>query len=280
LVDAIDALEPSPYEHAIIEKFACLDRLLASVLADLDRFDRDGMWAVCGATSLPSWLMTACNRSKGDASSLAHTVRLLRSLPHTAEAFADGTLSKGHVDVIGANVAGRLRDEFVDAGVDMVGRLANLSVVDSTTVMKLWAERTKMSLGDDRQSPAERETDHLYVSALLDNTTKVDGALTGANQATFNAALALCRPEPVEGEPVRTFAQRQADALMEMARRVLQVTETTARRSADVMVLIPFDTFVNGGVASYTDGSVVSSNRVQQLLCDAVVTPLLQGDAG
>jgi hypothetical protein len=280
LLEAIDSLEPSPYEHAIIDKFVCLDRLLASVLADLDRFDRDGMWAVCGATSLRNWLTTTCRRTGRDASSLAHTMRLLRALPHTADAFAEGRLSKGHVEVITANVNDRTVNEFIQAEAGLVPHLGGLSINDATTVMKLWAERANDAVGDERKPRPENEADHVHLSDTLDNTSKLDGVLTGTNAATVKAALAHCMPEPIEGEPIRTFAQRQADALVEMAHRVLQVTDTTTRRSADVMVLIPFDTFVNGGVASYADGTVVSSNRVQQLLCDAIITPLIQGDAG
>jgi hypothetical protein len=280
LLEAIEALEHTPYEHDIIEKFVCLDRLFASVISDLDRFDRDNMWAVCGATSARAWLGSACNRSGRDASSIVRMMRLFRSLPNTAEAFADGTLAKGHVDLIAANLNDRNISEFAPVEADMIGHLANLSVTDTTTVMNLWAERAKQAAADDRKPKADDQTEHLYLSDLLDNTGKLDGTFTGPNTATIRAALARCTPEPVEGEPVRTFAQRQADALVEMARRVLQTSTTTARRSTDVMLLVPYDSFVNGGVASYADGTIVSPQRVQQLLCDAIITPLLQGEAG
>jgi hypothetical protein len=280
LLDAIDALEHTPYEHDIIEKFVCLDRLFASVIGDLDRFDRDNMWAICGAKSLRAWLGSDCDRTSRDASSIVRLMRLLRSLPETADAFASGSLSKGHVDVIAANLNDRNINEFAPVEADMIGHLANLSITDTTTVMNLWAERAKDAAADDHKPQADDQTEHLYLSDLLDNTGKLDGMFTGPNTATIRAALARCTAEPVEGEPVRTFAQRQADALVEMANRILQTTDATARRSADVMLLVPYDTFVNGGVASYADGTIVSPQRVRQLLCDAVVTPLLQGDAG
>jgi hypothetical protein len=280
LREAIDALESSPYEHAIVEKFECLDRLFASVLADLDRFDRDGMWAVCGKSSLHKFLTTSCRRTDRDAKAIVSTTRLLRSLPHTTAAFADGTLAKAHVDVIAANINNKTLNEYIEAETAMVPRLAALSINDATTVMKLWAECSKDAIGDQHKPRPENETDHLYLSELLDNTFKLDGSLTGERGATVKAGLALCTPEPVEGEPTRTFAQRQADALVEMARRVLQTTNTTTRRSTDAIVLIPFDTFANGGLASYANGTTIAPAVVQRLLCDAVITPLLQGDTG
>ena len=87
-------------------------------------------------------------------------------------------------------------------------------------------------------------------------------------------------PEPVEGEPVRTFAQRQADALVEMARRALQVTASTVRRSTDVTLLVTVDSSMSIVFAAYADGTIVPANRLQRLLCDAVITPLAQGSEG
>jgi Domain of unknown function (DUF222)/HNH endonuclease len=281
LLDAIDALEPSPFEHAIIEKFVCLDRLMASLVADLDSFDRDGMWAVCGATSLRNWLTTSCSRTDRDARSFVRYTRLLRSLPHTAAAFADGTLSKGHVDVIAGTLTDKTVSEFAQIEAGMIGPLSALSVTEATGVMKLWAAHAKAATGtDDGEPDDDVETDHLHVSELMGGAFKLDGALTGTNAIVVNEAIALCMPEPVEGEPVRPLSQRRADALVEMARRVLQTTNSTTRRSSDALLLIPFDTFVNGGVATYADGTTVSPDRVRRLLCDAVITPLLQGDAG
>ena len=60
LLDAIDSLETGPHEHAIIEKFVCIDWLVASLVADLDRFDHDSIWAACGATSVRAWLSSDC----------------------------------------------------------------------------------------------------------------------------------------------------------------------------------------------------------------------------
>jgi hypothetical protein len=281
LTEAIDALEHTPYEHAIIEKFECLDRLFASLVADLDTFDRDGMWAVCGATSLRNWLTNSCRRSGPEAKTFVRYSRLLRSLPHTAAAFADGTLSKGHLDVIAAHVTAKTLSEFAETEAGMVGPLAELSIAEATGVMKLWAAHAKAATGNDDGEPDDDvETDHLHLSELMDGAYKLDGAFNGPNATVLNEAIDLCMPEPVEGEPVRPLSQRRADALVEMARRVIQTTNSTARRTSDALLLIPFDTYVNGGVATYANGTTVSPDRVRRLLCDAVITPLLQGDAG
>jgi hypothetical protein len=281
LLEAVEALEFSPFEHAIIEKLTAVDRILASAFADLDRFDRDGMWDVCGATSLHKWLEVSCRRSGREAAAIVRQMRLLRSLPVTAEAFRDGTLAKGHIDVIGANVTAKTIREFADAESELIPKLAPLSIADTTHVMKVWAGRAKAATETGDSAPRrDIETDQLHTSELLNDVWKIDGTLTGPNAAIFNAALSRCMLEPVEGEPVRTFSQRQADALVEMARRVLQITDTTARRSSDALVLIPAETYVNGGVAFFADGTIVPPNVVKQFLCDSTITPLIQGPEG
>ena len=280
LDDAIDALEHTPFEHDIISKFACLDRLVASIVGDLDTFDRDGMWSVCGATSMKSWLKNACRRSGPDAHSLFRVMRLLRSLPATAEAFADGSLSKGHIDAIDANVNDRTIAMFAEFEAEMVARLADLSVTDAISVMKIWASHANQIADEDGNEPPEREIDYLQISSLLDGREKVDGQFTGENAKAIKAAIALCTPDQIEGEPVRTFAQRQADALVEMARRVVQITDTTARRSSDVTLLLTMNPDMEIVFSAYADGTIVPNNRVQRLLCDAVITPLATGEDG
>jgi Domain of unknown function (DUF222) len=280
LNDAIDALEHTPFEHAIIDKFVCLDRLVASIVTDLDTFDRDNMWAVCGSPSLKSWLKSSCRRTGGEAGAYVRTISLLRSLPVTAEAFADGTLSKGHVEVISANVTDRTIALFAEVEAEMVARLADLSISDSTTVMKIWASHANQVADEDGKAPADREIDNLYISPMLNGRDKIDGQLEGENAKIFRAGIAACMADPVEGEPIRTLPQRQADALVEMARRALQTTTTTVRRSTDFTLLLNVDPAMQVVFASYADGTIVPVDRLQRLLCDGVITPIMHGDNG
>ena len=166
-------------------------------------------------------------------------MKLLRSLPAVAPSFAGGTLSKGHVDVMMANV----NDE-------------------------------------DGTEPPDDETNHVHFSELPDGKHKLDGILAGDNAVIVKNAMAHCMPDVVEGEPPRSFAQRQAEALVEMARRAMQNTNTTVRRSTKALLLIPFDSYANGGVAAHADGTIVPPDHVRRLLCDAVIEPLAQGEHG
>jgi hypothetical protein len=78
----------------------------------------------------------------------------------------------------------------------------------------------------------------------MDGRFKLDGQVSGDDAKVFDEALGVCLPELVEGEPVLPFSQRQAAALVEMARRALQ--------------------------------NVPRPDRVKRLLCDANLTFIVQ----
>ena len=268
---------PTPY--AIAQNLALVDRYLAMLIADISVYDNSMMWAIEGYPSTIAWVFENGRRSRGEATRLVKTARRLRSLPVTAGAFADGTLSYSQVGAILANVTDKTADLFVQNEQAMVAVLADLNVIDTTHVMSEWATRAKASIDDDGPTP-EPERDHLHFSPMLDNSWKLDGLLVGEKAEIVKAGLDSCLPEVAPDEPAKTLSQRYADALVELARRALQNVPTTGRRSADVTLLLTFQDYVSGGIARYADGTVVAPNRVKQLLCDAVITPLITGESG
>ena len=207
-------------------------------------------------------------------------MRQLRSLPVTEEAFANGTLAASQALVIAANVNDKTIDLFADAEPELVPLLADCTVDQTGRAMKEWAARAKATVDADNGSDPEPETDHLHFSPLMDGRFKLDGQLSGDDAKVFDEALGVCLPELVEGEPVLPYSQRQAAALIEMARRALQNVPTPARRSVEMTVLIDFQDYVNGGVARYADGTMLAPDRVKRLLCDAQLTFVVQGEQG
>ena len=193
---------------------------------------------------------------------------VLRSLPATQTAFADGTLAAAQTAVIAANVTDTTIDLFADAEAELVPLLADLSVDKTGRVVKEWSYLAKASLGEDGAEP-EPEHDRVHFSPMLDNTWKLDGILAGENAKTVDTALDACLPEFIPGEPVLPASQRYAATLVEMARRSMQHVSPSARRSIDMTVLIDWQDYVNGGVARYADGTTVAPDRVRRVLCDA-----------
>jgi Domain of unknown function (DUF222) len=276
----LEAIRSNTTGHGLRNNLALLDRCLASIIQDLSVFDQSAEWAIDGYKSLNSWLCHETRRSSSDAYRMLQLMRQLRSLPVTEEAFANGTLAASKALVIAANVNDKTIDLFADAETEMVPLLAECSVDQTGRVMKEWAARAKAAVDADSGRDPEPETGHLHFSALMDGRFKLDGQVSGDDAKVVEEGLTACLPELVEGEPVVPYSQRQAAALVEMARRALQNVPSPARRSVEMTVLINFHDYVNGGVAKYADGTMLAPDRVKRLLCDANLTFVVQGEQG
>ena len=274
----LEAITSDPSARCLRANLALFDRCLASIVRDLSMFDQNAGWGIDGYKSLNSWLCHETRRSPGDAARMIQLMRQLRSLPVTEEAFANGTLAASQALIITANVNDNTIDLFADAEVDMVPLLAECTVDQTGRVMKELAARAKAMVHADNGTDPEPETDHLHFSPLMDGRFKLDGQVSGDDAKVFDEALGVCLPQLVEGEPVFPYSQRQAAALIEMARRALQNVPSPARRSVDMTVLIDFQDYVNGGVAKYADGTMLAPDRVKRLLCDANLTFIVQGE--
>ena len=185
-------------------------------------FDRQAGWGIDGYKSLNSWLCHETRRSPGDAHRMVQLMRQLRSLPVTEEAFANGTLAASQASIVAANVNDKTIELFADAESELVPLLAECTVDQIGRVMKEWAARATAAVDADNGKEPEPETDHLHFSALMDGRFQLDGQLSGDNSKVVEEGLAACLPDLVEGEPILPYSQRQAAALVEMARRALQ----------------------------------------------------------
>jgi hypothetical protein len=276
----LEAIGSNTTGHGLRTNLALFDRCLASIIQDLSVFDQSAEWAIDGYKSLNSWLCQETRRSPGDAARMLQLMRQLRSLPVTEEAFSNGTLATSQVLAITANVNDKTIDLFADAEAEMVPLLAECTVDQTGRVLKEWAARAKAAVDADSGTDPEPESDHLHFSPLMDGRFKLDGQLSGDDAKVVEEGLGVCLPELVEGEPVVPFSQRQAAALVEMARRALQNVPSPARRSTEMTVIIDFQDYINGGVAKYADGTMLAPDRVKRLLCDAQLRFIVHGEHG
>ncbi len=276
----LEAIRSNTTGHGLRSNLALFDRCLASIVRDLSVFDQSAEWAIDGYKSLNSWLCHETRRSQGDAHRLLQLMRQLRSLPVTEEAFANGVLAASQALAIVANVNDKTIDLFADAEAQMVPLLAECTVDQTGRVMKEWAARAKATVDADNGSDPEPDTDHLHFSPLMDGRFQLDGQLSGDDAKVVEEGLNACLPGLVEGEPVLPYSQRQAAALVEMARRALQNVPSPARRSVEMTVLIDWQDYVNGGVAKYADGTMLAPDRVKRLLCDARLRFVVLGEHG
>jgi hypothetical protein len=270
LETAIGELDVPVDGDALIEGFALLDRLTAKLTLAAAEFDAAKLWELDAATSAATWLRNRAGMSGSTASSVAKTGSVVRQLPVTAEAWADGGLSTGQVKAIAANVEDRTVAMFVEHERDLVPFLAPLNVPQTTNAMRHWRARAEATLEDvgDGKLPDRS----LHLSKTLDGRFELSGSFDGLAGEVLDKALRMAMTTDAPGEPVRTLATRRADALVDMARESLDHGgKSDGRNRPHLNVVVDYDELLAGRGGQSVDGSLINGAALQSLLCDSTV---------
>ena len=200
-----------------------LDAALSGVIAELDRAAAaagpDG--EATSGLSCASWLAHTLHINPGAAHAQVRLARQLPSLPATAEAFERGELSAQHASVVARSV------EQVRRGGGDVELAEDLLLREAEQRDPRDLFRWGLSLVH-RLAPAEMEADEerrrqrrsLRLVEVFSGGYEVSGYLDPVGGATLKTALdGLMGPRARDDE--RTPDQRRADALVELAGRVL-----------------------------------------------------------
>lgn len=258
----------------------------AAVLVATAAFDASGAWELDGAASASSWLRARANLAPGAARGLVRDARLLRDhMPAMAQALAAGEVTPAHVRVVTA-VAERYperRDTL--AGIDPTLAEAARSVDPPTlrTLVERWttAVDPQAAVDDEQDRRAARA---LSASRTLDGMVAIDGLLDPDNGSAVLTALESLMNVDRERDDERTPRQRRADALGELARRVLDTGSlpTSGGERPHLHVTIPMSVLLDqqpfGAVLH--DGATLTADAAFRYLCDGSLVPILEGGAG
>lgn len=266
---AVEEMQVPVDGAAIVDALAVLDLWEARVVSALSGFDGARLWELEGATSAFAWLRHQGGRSRRQAGRLRALAAGTAGLPVTVGAWVSGELSSGQVDVIVAHVDAATIGVFVDHEAAVVPALVGLSVADTETAMGAWRARATA----DGVEPDEEPVRSLHCSRVGDGRVVLDGELDGLGGATVTTALRVATTADVEGEPVRTAAQRRADALVDVCRFFLdhQRGHRGGRHRPHVNVVIELDALHRGGPGRLVDGGRVDRAAMGQLVCDATL---------
>jgi len=246
------------------ELLAERDRLDARIAGAVAAFD----WEADGATSMQAWLRDRGRMTHRAAAQLVARARRTAELSVTAAAWADGSLSTGQVDVVLANV----RTDtalFSSHESSIIPSLVPLSINDTATVMQHWRERADATAPEpDLSEPPSR----LHLSATLDGRGALDGDLDADGHAIVATALRVATTRDTEGEPVRTAAERRADALVDVCRFFLdnQHTRRGGRHRPHVNLLVDLES--NGRVLG---GPKLPKSVTDRYCCDSTMHRVL-----
>ncbi len=105
LCDALDHLVDSdPYSYSDPDSLRRLETQLGRLGCCMSKgvagFADGGEWAADGAQSAPAWIAASCHLPLGEVRKQLRRGRALPTMPVVAEAFASGSISPAHVDVL------------------------------------------------------------------------------------------------------------------------------------------------------------------------------------
>ncbi len=294
------------------------DTLLASVQSSADRLEAaeiqlldtladvvDGeAFRADGASSLTAWLRRRLSLDVPTARRFAHTARVLLLLPGLRSALTNGSTSLSHVRLLERVATQPRHDHLHKFAEQLVGYACTLGLDDYRTVCEHWAD-----LVDNDVCPTELPAGHLRFSPTLFGQADVVGRLSADQAAVVGEALALLnRPDPADAPVKRTNAQRNADALADLAHHYLNGTSLNGTGSQDepasassrsrnrAAVVIDLDTLTRHLPELWDDdrlqpaldtirrhnqlGQPLPADIAELLMCDASIQRLLTGPGG
>src|ERR1700674_3852188 len=199
------------------------NRIDAEASRRLHRFDKDQGYAASGALTAQAWLRWQCNLTAATASERVQVSRQLDSLPKTEMAFSQGEISYRHTALI-ARTASQLGDKFeAHAETILVNAAKELDpwrLKRATLFLRHHLEPDGV-LADANEAHERR---FLYLSQTYDGIFRLDGQLDADGGAALQTALDALMGPPADDDQ-RTAPQRRADAMVELARRQLDLGE-------------------------------------------------------
>ncbi len=246
-------------------------------------WDARKVWALNGSKSPAARLARETRCSPGSAHATVRRARRLRSMPHTADAFAAGDLPVDQVDLLCRANQPRVSHEFAESEEHLVRSATRLGYSDLLRVVRYWQQHADPDGADDRAAGAHDQRE-VYATRTFAGSIDLRGTLdpiTGSfflnelerlEQQLFEADWAeardRCGDSATVDELARTPAQRRHDALVEMARRSAAKPENASPARPLITVLVGYETFA-GGICELADGTVIPPNSMLGLLDEA-----------
>jgi hypothetical protein len=246
-------------------------------LAALDARGAAGAELDQPALSTASWLRHRLHMSAAVAHSTVRTARALfrGPLPQTAQALLDGDISPAHAQAV-VEGTHHLPDHVVSAAEPVLLEAARR--LDPPQLRRLVGHLVQVADPDGADRARDRRHDQrgLWLSPTFDGLVAVKGLLEPEAGNIVRAALEpLARPQDAHDD--RKGSQRTADALTELARRVLEGGRLPKAGGVrpQLLVTIDLDSLLGrpGAVGGDTGWvGPLDPETCRRLACDAAVS--------
>src|SRR3954447_14043656 len=281
-----------------------LARLVSQVQVEtVAALDRSGAFAAQGYRRPDSAVANMLTMERGRASEIIRAAArvcpridlqgqaLPASLPATAAVFAAGAASLAHVEVIGRLLDGGAAHRLPPTVWAAVEELLAAHADEYTpTELRVWGVRLIDACDQDGPPPEADERPPVHVNELRLPPLRGGGVtLVGRFEDPVRAAAIRtvidAKSAPLTAEDQRGTAERQADAVAEVMRFVLDHGDTILpsaggeRPRLNVHLQLP--DLQNRARAGCLDfGDTLHPTALRELCCDAGVVPIVLGGAG
>jgi hypothetical protein len=256
-------------------------RLEAATTRVAGAWDRRGGWRDDGSKSAAARMARDCAMAETSTRRVLHRARQLRTMPATAQAFADGELSTDAVDLLARANTTRLRSRFQPDEPMLLGHARRLRHQSLSRLVAYWRQCAD-DAGTGRDADAQHQRRNgsaartlngmIHGRAWLDpvDGTIVLNELQRLESQLYRHDLAAARDrlgrDPHRDELHRDAGQRMADAYVEMARRSAALDRPASARPL-ITVLVGWET-LHGRICQTADGTVIHPNQLHRLLAD------------
>jgi hypothetical protein len=268
------------------------NRVAAAVTTVVRAADRREAYRRDGAVSMKAWLRGSCRMAPEQATATVSTGRRLEQLPQTAAAFAAGEISAAHARIITKGMTpGRLA-KATDAGIDLGETDRILADLARATAPNETARGVAMWVaGVDPDGTLDDAADtrrRFTMAAGLDGRVHLRGELDAAGGEYLHTALAAHMNGDRPVGDTRSHAERQADALVALARGALDGGALPDVRGERPHLRVTIDWFAlcaERGAPGVAGGSLgwagaINAETARRLACDASVVRIITGPDG
>ncbi len=291
-VDELVGLDPAALD--VVELDREISRLQAVRAQAAAAHDAGQAWVVSGARTAAHWFAFRCHAPLEDTRRWVRLGHRMRTMPATAEAWADGRISERHVAKLSAANRPRTAEVFARDEAQLVGYAGTLTFNHFCRAVEYWLQ---LADPDGVESDAERE--NALRSAHLDQSfqgtwfgklrfdavrgTIVDEALRAIYDELFKADWAEARErlgrDPLVTELRRTPAQRRADAFVEMAARSRAMPKGARKPRPLFTVHVGYET-LKGRICELSNRMVVTPGSLAPYLTEADIERVVFGADG
>ncbi|MGY1886327.1 DUF222 domain-containing protein [Blastococcus sp. SYSU DS0753] len=271
---------------------AATNRMAAALTTAVRAADRREAYRRDGAVSMKAWLRGSCRMAPEQATATVSTGRRLEQLPETAAAFAAGAISAAHARVITkAMTPGRIA-KAAEIGIDLGetdGILADLARAtaphETARGVKEWVAGVDPDGTLDDAADVRRR---FTMASGLDGRVHLRGDLDAVGGEYLHTALAALMNGDRPAGDLRSHAERQADALVALARGALDGGSLPDVRGERPHVRVTIDWFAlcaARGAPGVAGGSLgwsgpINPETARRLACDASIARVITGPDG